>query len=65
VWEIIRDYLAAGRDEGKTRKAFPQLSAAQTRAAMLYYEKYPTEVDAEIAEIAAPLQELTGLVRPA
>lgn len=64
VWEVIRDYLAAGRDDGKVRKAFPQLSAAQTRAAVLYYEKYPEEVDAEVAENAAPSRELVGLVRP-
>jgi uncharacterized protein (DUF433 family) len=65
VWEAIRDYLAAGRDEAKMRKAFPQLSAAQIRAALLYYEKYAAEVDAEIAENDMPAAELAGLVRPA
>jgi len=65
VWEVLRDYLAAGRDEGKLRRAFPQLSAAQIRAALLYYEKYQAEVDAEIAESATPARELAGLVRPA
>ena len=54
----------AGR-EAKMRKAFPQLSAAQIRASLLYYEKYAAEIDAEIAENATPAAELAGLIRPA
>ena len=53
VWEVIRDYLAAGRDERALRKALPQLSAAQIRACLLYYAKYPQEIDAEVRENAA------------
>jgi uncharacterized protein (DUF433 family) len=53
VWEVIRDYLAAGRDERALRKALPQLSPAQVRACLLYYAKYPQEIDAEIQENAA------------
>jgi uncharacterized protein (DUF433 family) len=63
VWEVIRDHLAAGQDEAKIRKAFPQLSGAQIRAALLYYEKYAAEVDAEIADNATPAAELAGLIR--
>ncbi|MEI8189051.1 MAG: hypothetical protein WCI75_04955 [candidate division NC10 bacterium] len=47
------------------RKALPQLSAAQIRAALLYYEKYAAEIDAEIAENATPAAELAGLIRSA
>jgi uncharacterized protein (DUF433 family) len=64
VWEVIRDYLAGGRDEAKAHKAFPQLSAAQTRAALLYYKKFQEEVDAEIDENAASARDLAGLARP-
>lgn len=53
VWEVIRDYLAAGRDERALRKALPQRSPAQVRACLLYYAKYPQEIDAEIQENAA------------
>lgn len=53
VWEVVRDYLAAARSERQVRRAFPQLSPAQLRACLLYYAKYPTEIDAEIAENAA------------
>jgi uncharacterized protein (DUF433 family) len=50
VWEVVRDYLAANRDEQALRKAFPQLSAAQTRACLLYHAKFPEEIAVEIAE---------------
>lgn len=70
VWEVIRDYAAAGRDERALRKAFPQLSAAQFKVCLLYYRKYPQEIDAQIAENAALTREavqakLPGLVRTA
>jgi len=53
VWEVLRDYLAAGRDERALRKSLPQLSAAQVKACLLYYRRYPQEIDAEILENAA------------
>jgi uncharacterized protein (DUF433 family) len=65
IWEVVRDYLAGGRDETRVRKAFPRLSAAQVRAALLYYEKYPTEIDAEIAENAASAPEAARSAGPA
>jgi hypothetical protein len=37
----------------------------QIRAALLYYEKYAAEVDAEIAENATPSSELARLIRSA
>jgi len=70
VWEVIPDYLAAGRDERALRKAFPRLSTAQTRACLLYYAKYAREIDAEIQENAGLTREaldhrLPHLVRSA
>lgn len=53
VWEVIRDYLAARRDERALRKSFPRLSGAQVKACLLYYSKYPQEIDAAIKESAA------------
>lgn len=57
VWEVIRDYLAARQDERALRKALPQLSAAQIRASLLYYAKYPREIDTLIEENAALTRE--------
>lgn len=70
VWEVIRDYLAAGRDERALRKALPQLSAAQIGACLLYYAKYSQEIADEIQENAALTRAALnrrspGLVRPA
>lgn len=70
VWEVIRDYLAAGKDERALRKSFPRLSSAQVRACLLYYSKYTQEIDAEIEETAALTREavqakLPGVVRTA
>ncbi len=50
VWEVIRDYLNSKRDEKVIRRAFPQLSEAQVKACLLYYSRYPREIDAEIEE---------------
>lgn len=70
VWEVLRDYLAAGRDERMLRKSLPQLSAAQVKACLLYYRRYPEEIDAEIRENAALTSgamqaRFRGLVSPA
>ena len=70
VWEVLRDYLAAGRDDRALRKSLPQLSAAQVKACLLYYRRYPQEIDAEIRENAALTRgviqaRFRGLVSPA
>lgn len=70
VWEVLRDYLAAEHDERTLRKALPQLSAAQVKACLLYYRRYPREIDAEIRENAALTPRVIqtrfrGLVSPA
>jgi uncharacterized protein (DUF433 family) len=68
VWEVIRDYLAAGKSERTLKKSFPRLAEAQLRACLLYYGKYPQEIDAQIAENAALTREAVrarfpGLIR--
>jgi uncharacterized protein (DUF433 family) len=57
VWEVIRDYLAAGKDEQVLRKAFPRLSRAQVKACLIYYSKYPEEIEVAIEENAALARE--------
>jgi len=70
IWEVIRDYLAARKDEWALRKSLPQLSGAQIKTCLLYYSKYPQEINAEIAENTALSRKavrtrLPGLVRTA
>lgn len=70
VWEVIRDYVAAGKEEGALRASFPWLSAAQRKACLLYYSRYPQEIDALIAEnegltVEAVQARYPGLVRRA
>ncbi|MBI4609038.1 MAG: DUF433 domain-containing protein [Candidatus Rokubacteria bacterium] len=70
AWEVIRDYKAGGKNEQALRKSFPRLSAAQVKACLLYYSRYPQEIDAEIAENAALTRKavqakVPGLVRTA
>jgi uncharacterized protein (DUF433 family) len=50
VWEVIRDYLAAGEKEAAVRRAMPHLTPAQVKTCLLYYERYPEEIRAEIED---------------
>ncbi len=70
VWEVIRDYLASKQDVRMLRRSLPQLSEAQVKACLMYYGKYPRDIDAEIAENAALTREavqakIPGVVRKA
>jgi len=64
VWEVIRDYLAAGKDEKVLRKALPRLSGGQVKACLIYYSKYPQEIEAAIEENAALTREAVQLQSP-
>lgn len=64
VWEVVRDYLAARRDTRLLRKALPHLSEAQTKACLLYYQKYSHEIDAAIAENAALTPDVVQAMLP-
>ena len=67
AWEVLRDF-SRDRNRGRIRKAFPQLSEAQVRAAVTYYRRYRDEVQAQIDANAALMPETIerlypGLVR--
>jgi uncharacterized protein (DUF433 family) len=67
VWEVVRDF-SKDRDVGEMRKAFPHLSQAQVTAALMYYSRYPDEVQVKIDANAALTPEkieqlYPGLVR--
>lgn len=68
VWEVIRDYLAAGEREDRLREIFPQLTPAQIGAARNYFLRYRDEIQRRIDENAALTPEgvvarYPGLVR--
>ncbi|HEY7676210.1 MAG TPA: hypothetical protein VIG69_03980, partial [Candidatus Methylomirabilis sp.] len=50
VWEVTRDYLELDRNEAALRKLLPHLSGAQVRVCLIYYAKYPDEIDDAIQE---------------
>ena len=50
VWEVIRDYHDVKGSEKKLKALLPDVSSAQMKAALLYYSRFPQEIDAEIAE---------------
>lgn len=68
VWEVMRDYVAAGEREDQVREIFPQLTPAQVGAARNYFLRYRDEIERRIAENAALTPEgvvarYPGLVR--
>lgn len=56
VWEIVS--AARSFDSPRAVAAKTDLSEAQVRLALAYYEEYPEEIDAAIAENERPLAEL-------
>ena len=50
VWEVIDIHRGLKGNEKKVRALYPRLSAAQLRAALLYYERHPEEVEALSAD---------------
>ena len=68
VWEVMRDYVAAGEREDRVREIFPQLTPAQIGAARNYFLRYRDEIERRIAENAAltpesVVERYPGLVR--
>jgi uncharacterized protein (DUF433 family) len=53
VWELIVMYRDARRNERVLKRRFPHLSPAQIKAALLYYARFPAEIDQAIEENAA------------
>jgi uncharacterized protein (DUF433 family) len=67
VWEVVRDF-SRDRDAERIRRVFPQLSQAQVTSALMYYTRYPEDVQAKIDTNAALTPETIerqypGLVR--
>jgi uncharacterized protein (DUF433 family) len=50
VWEIIGAWSDVEKDFERLRQNFPWLTDAQLRAALAYYDLYPTEIDARLEE---------------
>lgn len=48
VWEIIATWRAAACSDTVLRQSYPWLTEYQLRAALAYYELYPTEIDARL-----------------
>ena len=70
VWEVMRDYKAVKGHDRQLRRMLPHTTPERVKAALLYYSKYPDEVDAAIEDNESltfdVLQErYPGLVRRA
>ena len=68
VWEVMRDYVAAGEHQDRVREIFPQLTPAQVDAAQNYFRRYRDEIQRRIDENASLTAESVvarypGLVR--
>lgn len=67
VWEVLRDFCQDD-DVEALRQTFPDLSQAQLTAALMYYRRYPEEIQRQV-EANARLtpevieREFPGLVR--
>lgn len=53
VWEVIATWREGDESWKTLRDAYPELSDLQLRAALAYYQLYPTEVDERLAREAA------------
>ena len=67
VWEVLRDFVRHN-DPDRVRTALPQLSHAQVTAALMYYGRYPKEIQREVEANASWTperfeREHPGLVR--
>jgi uncharacterized protein (DUF433 family) len=67
IWEVLRDFVH-DEDIARVRRAFPQLSSPQISAAVIYYHRYPQEIQRRVAANAALTAEALerrypGLVR--
>ncbi|MGH7324759.1 MAG: DUF433 domain-containing protein [Candidatus Rokuibacteriota bacterium] len=67
VWEVLRDF-PRNSDPQLVRGMWPQLSQAQLTAALMYYRRYPEEIQRQIEANAALTPETIekqypGLVR--
>jgi uncharacterized protein (DUF433 family) len=50
VWEVIAAYLSLASSLKRLKAAYRQLDETKLRAALSFYECYPTEIEERIAE---------------
>jgi uncharacterized protein (DUF433 family) len=67
VWELLRDFCR-DNDLDALRRTFPDLTHAQLTAALMYYRRYPEEIQRQVEANArltpeAIEKEFPGLVR--
>lgn len=67
VWEVLRDFCRDD-DLDALRRMFPDLTQAQLTAALMYYRRYPEEIQRQVEANArltpeAIEKEFPGLVR--
>ena len=48
VWEVVATWKEGGGGQEALRRSYPWLTEAQLRAALAYYETYPSEIDARL-----------------
>ncbi len=58
VWEVIAVYKALAKDIQALRSRFDWLTEAQIKAARLYYQSYPQEIDILVADNVAASKEV-------
>lgn len=64
----VRSIVLAHRETGsleRTVEAYPQLTAAEVRAALAYYQAQPARVDEDIERNASVWEEITSRPWPA
>ena len=69
VWEVIQQYQVLKQSEKRLHKTLPHVGAAGLKSALLYYRRYPREIDEAVAENSVTFEALEakypGLVRRA
>lgn len=57
VWEVMRDYKAVKGNHEELREILAHVGPGELKAALLYYERYPEEIDAAIEDSARAFEE--------
>src|SRR5437667_344877 len=60
VWEIIRDYPAAGKDIARMLEGLDWVTPEQARTALRFYELFPDEIDERLKQEDEAWVELFG-----
>lgn len=57
VWEVIRTYKAVKGNERRLKKILSHVGPRELQAALLYYGRYPGEIDAAIEDNERAFEE--------